>query len=200
MEVNLTDYYERQSGNRKMYHGGHVVFFMDLVPDLRATEEKGRPVVKEVPSVRVKFPGCDETVVPISEQHMREYPEQYAAFMKNQEQPTEGTALEAWPMMSRPIVEELKHFGFRTIEQLAAGTDEARRKLGPLGTWVKKAKEYVKAAESGPNEVVKLKEQLESSQAKNRKLEDQVELLIRRVESLEGNRFDGGRRELNDAT
>lgn len=193
MDVNITDYYEQQSGRRKMYHGGHVEFFMDLVPDVRASEEAGRPKVKEVPSVRVKFPGCDETVVPVEEKHKHDYPEQYAAFMKNLEQPTEGTALENWPMMTRPIVQEMKHFGFRTIEQLASGTDEARRKLGPLGVWIKKAKEYLKAAESGPNEVVKLRDQLETAQARNKKLEDQVELLIRRVESLEGNRFDGGR-------
>lgn len=147
-----------------------------------------------MPSVRVKFPGSDETVIPVEEKHKREYPEKWAAFTKNLEQPTEGTPLENWPMMTRPIVQELKHFGFRTIEQLAEGLDDAKRKLGPLGVWIKKAKEYLKAAQSGPNEVVKLREQLETAQARNKKLEEnQVELLIMRVESLEGNRFDGGR-------
>ena len=193
MDVNLSEYYERQAGKRKMYDGGHVEFFMDLVPDVKESEAKGRPIYKEVESVRVKFPGSDEHVVVVEERHKQEYPDKYKAFKEGLSQPEEGTPLETWPMMTRPVVMELKHFGIRTIEQLSEITDEARRKLGPLGTWSKKAKEYLKAVNSGPNQAIALQEINEKLQAKIKKYEDQIELLIRRVESLEGNRFDGGR-------
>ena len=46
MDVNLSEYYERQAGKRKMYDGGHVEFFMDLVPDVKESELRGGPFIK----------------------------------------------------------------------------------------------------------------------------------------------------------
>jgi hypothetical protein len=193
MDVDLNDYYARATGKKRMYDGAYVEFFLDLVEDIRESEKVGRPIYKEVESVKVKFPGMDETVVRVEQQHKDQYPEKYKAFKDGLTQPEEGTPLESWAMMPRPIVMEIKHFGVRTIEQLAASSDDARRKLGPLGNWIKKAKDHIKAASGGPNMVVALQQLNEQLEAKVRKYEDQIELLIRRVESLEGNRFDGGR-------
>lgn len=193
MDIFLSDIHSKAHNTRKMYDGANIEFFMDLILDVRESEAKGRPIYREVESIRVKFPGTDETVVAVEERHKEHYPDKYKAFKEGQTQPEEGTALEAWAMISRPIVMELKHFGFRTIEQLAGATDETRRKLGPLGQWIKKAKDYMKAVESGPNLVVSLQQVNEQLEAKIKKYQDQIELLIRRVESLEGNRFDGGR-------
>jgi hypothetical protein len=193
MDISLREIESRMSGGRRMYDGANIEFFMDLVPDVRESEAKGRPIYREVESIKVKYPGMDETVVPVEPRHAEQYPEKYKAFKEGLAQPEEGTSLESWAMIPRSVVMEMKYFGIRTIEQLATVTDEARRKLGPLSTWVKKAKDYMKALESGPNLAVTLQQLNEQLETKVKKYQEQIELLILRVESLEGNRFEGGR-------
>jgi hypothetical protein len=90
----------------------------------------------------------------------------------------------------------LQHLGFKTVEQLADAHDELKRKLGPTGRFIKMAKDWLDAANSSQFNVVALKQQLEREQKRTAKLEEQVELLLQRVEGNEGTDLRPRRKEV----
>lgn len=175
-----------QSQQKKRYHGANVKFFNAYNENYEKSLKAGRAIFDEIPSISIQWPGGDETVRKIEPQDITEYPEKYAQFMSGNEPVTDGTPLAEWPPMSGSAMREFAYLGFRTVEQLAACNDEIRRKLGPLSRFIKMAQDYIEAANSPQIEVVKLKQQLEREQSRTQKLEEQVELLMRRVESNEG--------------
>jgi hemolysin activation/secretion protein len=88
--------------------------------------------------------------------------------------------------MNGSAMRELQYLGFKTVEQVANASDEAKRKLGTLSKFIKLAQEWLAAANSTQNEVVKLKNQLEQEQIRTAKLENKVELLLQRISANEG--------------
>jgi len=98
--------------------------------------------------------------------------------------------------MNGSTLRELQHLGFKTIEQLADAHDELKRKLGPTGRFIKMAKDWLDAANSSQFSVVALKQQLEREQKRTAKLEEQVELLLQRVEGNEGTDLRPRRKEV----
>jgi predicted nucleic acid-binding Zn-ribbon protein len=127
---------------------------------------------------------------------MQEYPELYARFKAGSEPVLEGTPLAEWPMMSGSAMRELQYLGFKTVEQLSVATDDVKRKLGPLSKFAKLAKEWLDAASSDQNAVVKLKQQLELETKKRESLEHKLELLMQRVEANEGTDLRPARRAM----
>jgi hypothetical protein len=117
---------------------------------------------------------------------MAEYPEQYAAFMAGNEPVISGTPLAEWTPLNGSAMRELQYMGFKTVEQLAQASDDVKRKMGPLSRFVKMAVDWLAAANSTQSQVVTLREQLEREQARTGKLEEQVKLLLMRIEANEG--------------
>lgn len=171
---------------KKRYSGANVKFFNAYNENKEKSLAAGRAVFDEIPSISIQWPGGDETVRKIEPQDIAEYPEQYAAFKAGSEPITSGTPLSEWPLMNGSTLRELQHIGFKTVEQLSQANDELKRKLGPTGRFIKMAKDWLDAANSSQFEVVALKQQLEREQKRTAKLEEQVELLIQRVEGNEG--------------
>lgn len=185
-EVDLRDYVEFNAGRRKQYHGCHVEFKEEVYEDVAATQKEGRPIYKSRDIVMVHLPGGEKTGAIVTEQHKREYAEQWAAYKAGNEQPVDGTALSEWPAIPRTVVEELKHFQLRTVEALADCPDDIKRKLGPLGSWCKKAAGWLKEAKSGQSQAAALKEHIDTLERKNQKLQEQVALLLQRIDAIEG--------------
>ena len=98
--------------------------------------------------------------------------------------------------MNGSTLRELQHLGFKTVEQLADAHDEIKRRLGPTGRFVKMAKDWLDAANSSQFNVVALKQQLEREQKRTAKLEEQVELLMQRIEGNEGTDLRPRRKEV----
>ena len=171
---------------KKRYSGANVKFFNAYNENREKSNVAGRPVFDEIPSISIQWPGGDETVRRIEPQDIAEYPELYAAFQAGNAPVESGTPLSEWPVMNGSAMRELQHLGFRTVEQLAATTDDVKRRLGPLGKFVKLAIDWMDAANSSQFQVTSLKQQLEREQAKRERLENQVELLLQRIEGLEG--------------
>lgn len=195
------DWQSIMSGNsqpKKRYSGANVKFFYSYNENREKSLKEGRPIFDEIPSISIQWPGQDETVRRIEPQDMQEYPEKYARFMAGNEPVLEGTPLAEWPMMSGSAMRELQYLGFKTVEQLAAATDDVKRKLGPLSKFCKLAKEWLDAANSDQNAVVKLKQQLEAETKKRESLEHKLELLMQRVEANEGTDLRGSRRAMVD--
>lgn len=182
----LDEYYQE---NKKMYHGANVMF--DTVEELDsvASDKEGRPVYKSKEIILVQYGGGDKTAVEVNEQHKKEYAEKYAAFKAGQEQPIEGTPISEWTLIPKTAVLEFAHFGIRSVEQIAEMSDDAKRKIGTLSQYCKKATDWLGAAKSTRNEVVKLKSQNTELNAKVAKLEDQIYLLLERIGASEGTRL-----------
>lgn len=178
------------NGNSGKKRGGpSVKFFNAYQENAEKSRVAGRAIFDEIPSISIQWPGQDETVRRIEPRDKDEYPELYAAFMANAEPVESGTPLKEWSPLPGSALRELQYLGFRTVEQLAGAHDELKRKMGPLSQFVKKAQEWLDAANSSQNVVMALKEQLERMQSRNAKLEEQVELLLQRVEANEGTRM-----------
>lgn len=186
MSVNLDEYYQRQAGRTKQYEHGNVKFVRKAVPNTSKSEQEGRTVYEDKDFCVVQFPGKPEEWIEANERHKKEYAAQWAAFQANMEPPVEGFPLEQWAMMDRDMVEQLRVHGFKTVENLAQCTDEAKRKIGPLAKWCKTAKKFLEGAAAGPNEYARLKEQFESLEVRCKKQEDQIAMLIRRLEAETG--------------
>lgn len=193
-------YTQMQNGaQRKRYQGATVIFTEEVYLDERETEKnKGIPKYSTRDMISIRFPGGDETVKRVEDQDKREYAEQWQAYQEGKEQPLEGTPLSQWPVIPRAVVEEFKYYSIRTFEQLRDLNDEAKRKIGPLAQWQKKAVEWDKAANSKQAEVVALREQLQRQTEKSERLEEKLELMLQRLDSVEGNNLSelnrGGRK------
>ncbi len=175
-----------QQQQKKRYAGMNVQFFYAYNENEEKSLKEGRPIFDEIPSISIQVPGGDTTVRRIEPQDIHEYPEKYQAFMAGSEPVTEGTPLAEWPMIPGTAMREFQYLGFKTVEQVANATEDAKRKLGTLSKFVKLAKEWLAAANSDQNDVAKLKVQLEQYQTKYAKLEEKLELLMQRIEASEG--------------
>ena len=193
------DWQSIMSGNsqpKKRYSGANVKFFYSYNENREKSLKEGRPIFDEIPSISIQWPGQDETVRRIEPQDIHDYPELYARFKAGSEPVTEGTPLAEWPMMSGSAMRALQYMGFKTVEQLSVATDDVKRKLGPLSKFAKLAKEWLDAANSDQNAVVKLKQQLELETKKRESLEHKLELLMQRVEANEGTDLRPARRAM----
>ena len=197
------DWQSIMSGNsqpKKRYSGANIKFFYSYNENREKSLKEGRPIFDEIPSISIQWPGQDETVRRIEPQDMQEYPELYARFKAGSEPVLEGTPLAEWPMMSGSAMRELQYLGFKTVEQLAAATDDVKRKLGPLSKFCKLAKDWLDAANSDQNSVVKLKQQLAQETKHRQQLEQKVELLLQRIEANEGTDLRSYRKEVIPST
>lgn len=181
---------------KKRYSGANVKFFNSYNENKQKSLEAGRPIYDEIPSISIQWPGGDETVRKIEPQDVAEYPEKYAAFQAGNAPVESGTPLAEWPPIPGSTLKELQHLGFYTVEQLAAATDDVKRRLGPTGRFIKMATDWLEAANSSQSDVVSLKQQLEREQRRTAKLEEQVELLMQRIEGNEGTDLRPKRREV----
>jgi hypothetical protein len=197
------DWQSIMSGNsqpKKRFSGANVKFFYSYNENREKSLKEGRPIFDEIPSISIQWPGQDETVRRIEPQDIQEYPEKYARFKAGSEPVLEGTPLAEWPMMSGSAMRELQYLGFKTVEQLAAATDDVKRKLGPLSKFCKLAKDWLDAANSDQNSVVKLKQQLAQETKHRQQLEQKVELLLQRIEANEGTDLRSYRKEVIPST
>lgn len=187
---------QSQNGmQRRRYQGASIKFYEEAYLDEAATQAaNGIPKYKSRDMISIRFPGMDETVRRVEPQDKEDYPEQWKAFQEGKEQPLEGTALEQWALIPRTIVEELKYFSIRTVEQLRDLNDEVKRKIGPLVQWHKKAVEWDKATNTKQTEVVALREQLQRQTERADRLEEKLELMLQRVDAVEGNNLSESNR------
>lgn len=175
---------------RSRWSGANVRFKMVVRKNEVKSLEAGRDIFDEVPSISIQWPGGDETVRAIEEQDKYEHAAAYQAFIAGAGEVQSGMPLQEWPKITASAIHELAYLGFRTVEQLAQANDEVRRKMGPLSKYIKEAQEWMSAASSTQAEVVSLREQLERERVRVERMENQIELLMQRIEGNEGIRWD----------
>lgn len=183
-------------GPKRRYKGANVNFFNAYNLNREKTLEAGREIYDEIPSISIQYPGHDVTVRRIEPQDIQEYPEKYAAFKAGSEPVESGTPLATWTLMNGAAMKELQYLGFKTVEQLAEASDEAKRKLGTLVRYVKLAKDWLEAATGTQSQIVSLQLQLDREKERAKRLEDTLEILMQRVEASEGTDLRSARKEV----
>lgn len=107
----------------------------------------------------------------------------YEHWLKGQEEPIEGTPIDACPFIPPSLVAHLKALLFRTAEELAKATDADLERIG-MGArmWREKARLYVEAKGGD----AKLADALAERDQENAQLRSEVDELRRQVNSLVG--------------
>lgn len=184
------------ASRKRRYQGANVKFFNAYNENKEKSLKEGRPVFDEIPSISIQWPGMDETVRRIEPQDIEEYPDLYARFKANSEPVTDGLPLSEWPPMTGSAMRELQYLGFKTVEQLANANDDVKRRLGTLAKFVKLAQDWMQAAKSDTNEIVRLRQLLEREEAQRKLLQERLELFMQRVEANEGTDLRGARKAI----
>jgi len=154
-----------------------VKFYLDTVRDIVASEEAGRPIFREVEMVDIRSPGSRNNVVRVArESDKNRFPKHYALF-KNRvnTEGVEGTPLAEWPLVTRSQVEEMAFMNIKTVEQLAQIPDSKAGSMMGFYGLKQKATEWLEKANG-----------IEGMQAKLDEKQQQIEMLMARLDKLEG--------------
>ena len=151
--------------------GLYVEFSMFPEQNAAKSIEEGRPIFDEVPYIKIMIPGDKDNIIHrrVKDTDKQRWPRQWKAFESNMEQPLEGTPLAEWPGITRAQVEELAHFGCKTVEQLAQMPDSQSGKFMGVRLLQQKAQDYLKASEANAP--------FAHLQAENEKLRNELEAL-----------------------
>lgn len=164
------------------------VFFTEAVKMEFKSKQAGRPIFEDREMVRIIIPGDRRSMVVeiVNDDHRQRWPKEYEAFKAGQEAPLEGTALADWPQLSRARVEELAYFHIRTVEQLAAVTDNHLQNLG-MGARDERerARVFLDVAKNGTAALSKLVTRMEAAEAKAGALETALSEANARLAALE---------------
>jgi hypothetical protein len=111
----------------------HVEFRRQPRQNEAKSAEAGRPIFEDVEYITILTAGDKTSVIdrPATEGDKQRFHKKYEAFSKGKEQASlDGTPLSEWPGVTRSQVMELEHFGCRTVDRLAAMSDDVIHRLG----------------------------------------------------------------------
>ena len=151
------------------------------------SDKEGRPIYEPRDYVRIEIPGMVANVVDTiaSEHHKREHPIEWAQYCNEKAEgvysDAQGTLLSDWPQLNTSQVQELKHYKFYTVEQIAEASDQQIQSIGMLAgmsplSLRDKAKAWLAKANT-PDLSAELK-----------KRDDQIAELMAMVQKLAGDR------------
>jgi hypothetical protein len=168
----------------------YVEFTMEAIHQTAKSEEEGRPIFKDVPHVRIHFPG-DRTKqifrpVKFEDDHQgpadpRRFPQQWKAFEAQQEQVQTGTPIEQWGPLTKSQAMEFKAMHIHTVEQLAGIADSNLSWLGARELR-DKAVSWLAQAETGKH-AMHLQAELDKRDADIEELKRQVKELAALAQS-----------------
>jgi len=178
-----------ESGNQlHVTHGDdsrlYVEFTMEAIHQTAQSEAEGRPIFKDVPHVKIHFPGdrTKQIFRPVKFNDDNQgpadpvrFPRQWAAFKAQAEQVQDGTPIEQWGPITKSQAMEFKAMHIHTVQQLAGISDSNLTWLGARELR-DKAISWLAQADGG-KEVSRLT-------AENESLRGDVEDLKRQVKEL----------------
>lgn len=137
----------------------------------------GHDVFEEVEVVFIRILGSkDEVANLVTDEHRQIYADQYKAWKAGQAAPVSGMPLEEWTAASQSFIDDMRSYGVRTVEQLAALSDGV---VGSRPGWMtmrSKAAAYLEQAQ--------VDGALAAEQAKTKLLEDQLAALQAQIDTL----------------
>lgn len=132
-------------------------------------EGAGRPVYDDVEFIEIRVPG-DKTLRvdrPVRAHDKKNYQDQYRAWKSGaKDQDSTGTPLSVWRGIPPSMVEELRHFGIRTVEHLANVSDGNLAQIGPIRALRNKAQEFLEASKgNASNDAIRAQLEAKSNEA-----------------------------------
>lgn len=187
--VDVDQFLAHRTGQAKHLDGCTFRFYPFYEEDPKATEEAGRPIHRDADWIEIINFAGEKTPRKVQDQDKLAYPEYWAAYAATKLPPTNGTWLAEWCLITPAKLAEFQHFGWRTIEELAAIPEEVTKEFPALIEWQRKASNWLAAADSKQSEVTKLREQVHRAQTALASLQDQYNGALKRIDSLEGTQF-----------
>lgn len=132
-----------------MNKGITPVFFIEPVPDQKATDAAGAVRMYEQEMVRIHVAGDMLNVhcSPVMDEHKERFAAAYAAFKSKGSRHIEGTPLKHWPMITALRIAEFEAMGIFSVENLRDTSDTNIQKLADGRIWREKAKGWLESAE-----------------------------------------------------
>lgn len=155
--------------------------------DEAATLEKGCPQFRDVEYIEKRVPGDRGNVVhrPITAEDRKEFAVQYEAWKKGLADPTAGSPLKEWPLLTRSQVEVFALNGVKTVEQLAEMSDGNTQMMGAGVLALRsKARDWLEKAKAGSLDL-KLRAELDKRDSQIAALQEQLKSVCERAEELE---------------
>lgn len=116
-----------------------IRFYQKEVQNTFRSEEEGRPIYDMKDFIRIEIPGDRNTIIEtfVNDDHKRRFPMQWAQFLNEKAEgklsaEVQGTLLKDWPILTSAQAQELKHYKFYTVEQIAGASDDQISKIGML--------------------------------------------------------------------
>ena len=109
----------------------YVEFVLHAEYREKESEAAGRPIFVEVPHFKAVLPGGKDTAFrPVREDDKLRFPRQWANFEAGQAGALVGTPISEWPLPGAGERAVLNSLGIKTVEQLAAASDDTLAKIG----------------------------------------------------------------------
>lgn len=164
--------------SREADKGLAVRFYQEPIKDDVKSLQEGRPIFADTEMVEIRVRGDRNNIVqrPARDDDRRRFSDAYKFFKSGVDGAQQGTPLSEWPIMSRSMTEELKYFGFYTVEQLSNADDGACARMPGLTTMREKAKIYLEAAAGGSP--------IERVTKENQDLKDRMAAMERQLSEL----------------
>src|ERR1044072_5630 len=127
-EMTSTAFQKEKEADKALY----VHFYMDVIPDSKASDEEGRAIYREAEFVMIMVPGDKYSIIrrPIQPRDVQRFSERYEAFKRGQTQESaSGTPLYTVTWLTKAQVKELEFLGCHTLEQLAGMPDSMTQKF-----------------------------------------------------------------------
>jgi FtsZ-binding cell division protein ZapB len=181
----------------------YVEFKQVAVEDRNASIEQGRRVTKNVNMAYVMQLGSKDQTEKVAEEWLAqlrrkviegEYPDawlkhfdtKFQDWKAGRDTPENGYPVREWAVLSPAEVENLLELKIRTVEDLAAATEELLQKNLGLRTLKQKAQAWLESANSGA-------EKLAALTVENEQLKETIERMNERLQALEADKPKRGR-------
>lgn len=163
-----------------------VRFYTLPMKDESASANEGRPIYRDVTHVEIRVRGSrnDIVVKPVNEEVKRRFRDAWRAYEQGEKMMDSGTPLAEWASMSKSMVEEMKHFGFFTVEHIANARDDVVSKFPGLRNLQNKAKNFLELAK-GNAPLEALQKTVDETKSENEALKAQLADMGRRMAAME---------------
>lgn len=132
-----------------------VTFFTDAVEDAEKSQQEGRKVFRDAEMIRIIVPGDKRNIVvrEVRQDDKQRFADRYERWKKNEEEVLTGYPLSQWPAVTKAQLEELKYFGFRTVEDVANCPDSITTRFVGFQVLKRRAQTFLDVqAQNAPTE------------------------------------------------
>jgi hypothetical protein len=168
-------------------------FYTRAVQNNFKTQQQGTPQFDTVEFVEILIPGDRRATWDgmVKEEHKKRWPREYRYFKDGLEAPVDGLPITEWAGVTKGEAETLIFAHVKTVEQLAALSDEQLTKTLPMGGYKvrERAKRHLEQA-AGNAPMEKLAAENEQQKATIVELQQQLSALSEQVAKLTNAKAD----------